>query len=1347
MNNRQWNNKYRASALRIVHCKLLFKKGRSMKRIFLFIAAITSVLLILLSACNKKPTAPKADNPFDPANVQTSGDPFKLTAKIANGGILLQWTKPPMKNLKSFNIYRSEQEKGTYKKIKNISANTTNFTDINIENGHSYWYVVTAVTNNGNESSRTNITPVNINANPVLTINGGDPYTPTRAVNLTILAATATQMMLSNQADFAGAQWEAYATGKNWTLPSGDGEKTVYLKVKYENGQESQPVSAAIKPQPMNPSIVIIADTVEYTPTRNVTLKLSAAGANLKMKLSEDSTFNGVQWQNYQSNPAFQLSAGKGTKKVYAKFKNDFEIESDLVFDTIEPQPMNPSITIANGAQYTVTRNVTLHLSATGSNLEMKLSEDPSFNGVDWQPYQTNTNFQLSLGGGTKKVYAKFKNDFEIESDLVFDTIEPQPVINTSIQIAQTDTTNTLDVTLYLHAEYAKKMMICNDSAFAGCQWENYAQIKPWHLDFSKANNYTATVYAKFKNDFEMATQPIQDKIYLRISSGIKINNDAQYTSTRAVTLTLFSENADQMMISNNADFSGAIWEDYVTTKSWTLPTGNGPFTVYAKFKNASGLISQVYSDEILPQPMNPAITIANGAQYTATRNVTLRLLANGANLMMKLSEDSTFNGVQWQNYQSNPAFQLSAGKGTKKVYAKFKNDFEIESDLVYDTIEPQPMNPSISIANNAQYTTTRNVQLNLNATGSNLKMKLSEDSTFCGVQWQNYQSDPSFQLSTGDGTKKVYAIFKNDFEIESDLVFDTIEPQPMNPSITIANGAQYSTTRNVTLKLSAIGANLKMKLSEDSTFNGVQWQNYQSNPTFQLSTGDGTKKVYAKFKNDFEIESPVLKDDIIMDTTPPIAVLTVTPDSGITNETTFQFDPTASHDNLASQSDLRVRYDWQNDGTYDTDWQELRITNYEFQIGGGDKTIKLQLKDGAGWQVETIQTIFVNTRPQAEFTATQTSYLNKLIVHFDASQSLDYEDGHYLKCRWDFDGDGIFDTNWLTEDTISHQYADYGTYKVKLNVKDKNALTNVNEQSIEVTPPLIKTIFVEGGTFEMGCTSEQSDCYNDALPVHTVTVNSLYIGKYEVTNAQVVEVFNWALQQGKITISSTTLQNAEGDQQELLDLDANKCQISYDGTQLYVENNYDDYPVIEISWYGAAAFCNYLSEREGLTPVYNLSDWSADWNANGYRLPTEAEWEYASRGGAFSQGYRYSGSNIADEVAWYWDNSYADGNSNLQTYNGIVQGTLPVGTKKCNELGIYDMSGNVWEWCWDWYSDSYYNISPNDNPKGPDSGLYRVMRGGGWASNTWGIQVSARQKTKPSDSFFDLGFRVSRKR
>ncbi|GEM_PF-3097955 len=380
------------------------------------------------------------------------------------------------------------------------------------------------------------------------------------------------------------------------------------------------------------------------------------------------------------------------------------------------------------------------------------------------------------------------------------------------------------------------------------------------------------------------------------------------------------------------------------------------------------------------------------------------------------------------------------------RVTAVNKNDDESKiTNTAGVNIKTQPV---LVINGGAQYTATRQVNLTILAMSAQ-KMMLSNSMDFSGTSWESYATSKSWTLPSGAGQKTVYIKVKYD-STESDVVQAVISPQPINPSIAIlGDTTQYTPTRDVKLSLSAIGSNLQMKLSEDSTFAGVDWQSYSERPDFQLSAGDGIKKVYAKIKNDFEIESQNVKDGIILDTTPPTIALIVSPDSGIINETNFQFDPTGSSDNLALAADLRIRYDYENNGTYDTGWQQLQITNYEFQIGGGNKTVKMQLKDGAGWQVNTTVAIFVNTRPQASFTATEDNN-NPKLWHFDASASTDYEDGTNLDYRWDFDGDGVWDTDWLTQDTVSYAYLNDGDFYAKLSVSDQNALTA--EQTVQVS-------------------------------------------------------------------------------------------------------------------------------------------------------------------------------------------------------------------------------------------------------------------------------------------------------
>jgi len=242
-------------------------------------------------------------------------------------------------------------------------------------------------------------------------------------------------------------------------------------------------------------------------------------------------------------------------------------------------------------------------------------------------------------------------------------------------------------------------------------------------------------------------------------------------------------------------------------------------------------------------------------------------------------------------------------------------------------------------------------------------------------------------------------------------------------------------------------------------------------------------------------------------------------------------------------------------------------------------------------------------------------------------------------------------------------------------------------------TPDSIRKnfVFVEGGEFEMGHDYSYDD---DEKPAHQVKLDSFYIYKYEVTQKLYKKV---------------TKENP---------------------SHFKGENR----PVEEVSWYDAVKFCNKLSKMYGLTPVYKISGNSVScrWDANGYRLPTEAEWEYAARGGQKSKGYKYSGSDSVSRVANYKD--------------GLAYGTDSAGDdKQSNELGLYDMSGNVREWCWDRYDEEYYSYSKYYNPKGPSKGTNRVLRGGGCGDWYEGVDVWCRYYYEPDNTRDDSGFRIVR--
>jgi formylglycine-generating enzyme required for sulfatase activity len=180
----------------------------------------------------------------------------------------------------------------------------------------------------------------------------------------------------------------------------------------------------------------------------------------------------------------------------------------------------------------------------------------------------------------------------------------------------------------------------------------------------------------------------------------------------------------------------------------------------------------------------------------------------------------------------------------------------------------------------------------------------------------------------------------------------------------------------------------------------------------------------------------------------------------------------------------------------------------------------------------------------------------------------------------------------------------------------------------------------------------------------------------------------------------------------------------------------------VEMAWYDAVEFCNKLSTQEGLTPVYTITGRTPatgypitdatvtpNWSANGYRLPTEAQWEYACRAGT-TTAYN-TGATLSDSTGWY------DSNSGDRTHS--------VGEKPANAYGLYDMHGNVWEWCWDWYSSSYYSSSPAQDPTGAVSGSFRVLRGGAWSSLGRNLRSAYRSNGYPIDRSYYIGFRLVR--
>ena len=241
--------------------------------------------------------------------------------------------------------------------------------------------------------------------------------------------------------------------------------------------------------------------------------------------------------------------------------------------------------------------------------------------------------------------------------------------------------------------------------------------------------------------------------------------------------------------------------------------------------------------------------------------------------------------------------------------------------------------------------------------------------------------------------------------------------------------------------------------------------------------------------------------------------------------------------------------------------------------------------------------------------------------------------------------------------------------------------------ESFTVNGVTFTMVAVEGGTFTMGATAEQgSETDNNEKPTHEVTLSSYCIGQTEVTQEL------WQ------AVMGSNPSNFNGG--------------NY-GTNL-------QRPVEMVSWNDCQTFIAKLNQMTGKT----------------FRLPTEAEREFAARGGNLSQGYKYAGSNTIGDVAWCWNNIPS------QTNGDAGYGTQTVATKAPNELGLYDMSGNVWEWCQDWFD--WYSSEAQTNPTGPTSGSSRINRGGSWCNSPWYSRVSGRINYAPMFTHNNLGLRLA---
>jgi|GEM_PF-5709672 len=290
--------------------------------------------------------------------------------------------------------------------------------------------------------------------------------------------------------------------------------------------------------------------------------------------------------------------------------------------------------------------------------------------------------------------------------------------------------------------------------------------------------------------------------------------------------------------------------------------------------------------------------------------------------------------------------------------------------------------------------------------------------------------------------------------------------------------------------------------------------------------------------------------------------------------------------------------------------------------------------------------------------------------------------------------------------------------------------------------------VLIPAGEFEMGDTYSEGDPAE--RPVHTVELDAYYIDKWEISNIEMCRTLQWALDRNLVEVRylpngiADGVFNTAGKSMELVDLNDKDCQIVFSGGAFSPKQGKAHFPSIENGWYGCLAYCNFRSDIDGLEPCVDFNTWKCDFSKSGYRLPTEAEWEKAARGGMKGQHYPWpsEGGSYSSHI----DGTKANyGNSGDPFEKGPLPHTVPVKYFEPNGYGLYNAAGNIHEWCYDYYSPTYYASSPKKNPTGPEAGTERCRRGGCWAWDIGQLRCASRGHKDPMHRGKHVGLRPVR--
>ncbi|MBM3287812.1 MAG: hypothetical protein FJY88_10755 [Candidatus Eisenbacteria bacterium] len=580
-----------------------------------------------------------------------------------------------------------------------------------------------------------------------------------------------------------------------------------------------------------------------------------------------------------------------------------------------------------------------------------------------------------------------------------------------------------------------------------------------------------------------------------------------------------------------------------------------------------------------------------------------------------------------------------------------------------------------------------------------------------CGVQaGRRYE----YQVRAADGRGR-----------ESSMSFVLPVTIKANPIVTIAGDAATTMYRSVSLAIQAAGGQT-MRLSNEPTFTGAAWRTFAGTVSdWELDGGEGTKRVYAQV-----VYAPGDTSTVVSDSISPAAITgaslvledgearacgdTVSLTVGGTGAHSFRIANNA--DSLSSQA-------WSPfSGSYSPS------DGWVLELGTGARRVWAELgNDFSSVTVLDSVEVVAGGRPAAPAGVEATPDCDSITVTWTAVSTADsyriYRDGSANPLA------SVASALWTDRSPgmTSHTYE---VSAVKTSYPFACQESSRSQPTLSVATSRCDMVEVPAGSFTMG--SDASEGNSNERPEHMPYISAFSIDTCEATNAEYAVALNWAIASGRAYWNGSDVVRSSSDATIYLEVSSSSCRLDRSGSSFVVQSGYERHPVVEVSWFGATAYCNWLSEMGGLALCYDES-WNCDFSASGYRLPTEAEWEKAARG-------------ASDERAYPWGDEGSG--CSRANYYGCGGTTKPVGSCPSGRspYGLYDMAGNVWEWCNDWYSSTYYEVSPPTDPRGPSGGSDRVNRGGSWNTSFGNIRCAFRNYSDvPSHTSGKLGFRVAR--